>query len=117
MFRELLKDECGNIHSTEYILMIVLLAIGGVVGLATLRDQVAQELVDVGVAMDQLDQSYSYAVPGMGYDPNVPPPTGYIVSSYNDTGAGNISELDATNFPAAAVGSEKVVGVSSGDSN
>ena len=107
--------------------MIVILAIGGIVGLATFRDQVAQELADVGVALETLDQSYYVAVPGAGYDPMVPfdinlypgDSQGYTVSSYEDVptvfpvGDGPAGMT----FTTAAVASEKVVGVSDGDSN
>ena len=93
--KKLLQNEHGSIHSTEYILLIVLLAIGGIVGLATLRDQVTQELADAGVALETLDQSYFAAVPGMGYSPMVPfdfdsympgdmTHLGHTVSYYND---------------------------------
>lgn len=79
--KRLLRDECGNVQSTEYILMIVLLAIGGIVGLATLRDQVAQELADSAVALENLDQSYSVTVPGR-IDPMT---VGPVTSSFSDS--------------------------------
>lgn len=134
--KELIRDESGNVQSTEYILMIVLLAIGGVVGLATLRDQVAQELADTGVALEQLDQSYIIATPGAGYDPTDPfdvalydpmdPTTfnGFTISTYDNDHAGTPPPADPAGsapagmaFNTVAVGSEKVVGVSDGDSN
>lgn len=110
--------------------MIVILAIGGIVGLATFRDQVAQELADVGVALETLDQSYYVAVPGTGYDPMIPfdigmhtpgdsLSQGYTVSRYEDVAT--VFPLGdgpaGMTFTSAAVGSEKVVGVSDGDSN
>ncbi|MDA7503648.1 hypothetical protein OAF74_03820 [bacterium] len=135
-FERLIRDESGNVQSTEYILIIVLLAIGGVVGLATLRDQVAQELADTGVALEQLDQSYVIATPAAGYDPTDPfdvalydpmdPTTfnGFTISSYDNDHAGTPPPADPMNaapagmtFNTVAVGSEKVVGVSDGDSN
>ena len=141
--KELFRDESGNVQSTEYILMIVLLAIGGVVGLATLRDQVAQELADTGVAMEHLDQTYVVAVPGVGYNPAVAfnqanwvgagrPATftGYTVSAYDNDHLGTPPPPDtAGTFPGstlapgmafvdAAAGAEKTNAANSdGDSN
>lgn len=136
MMKRLLHDERGSVQSTEYILMITLLAIGGIVGLATLRDQLAQELADAGVALEQLDQSYVIATPSATYDPTDPFDTaayiadpgnpansnGFTISTYDDTAfapptdpAG--SAPGGMAFNAAVAGSEKVVGVSDGDSN
>ncbi|MEW4489403.1 hypothetical protein AB1L42_15075 [Thalassoglobus sp. JC818] len=89
MLRQLLTDQRGMVHSLDYLFLTCVIAIGGVVGVVAFRDQLAQEAVDVGTAIDVLDQSFVYVVPGEGYDPDVPfnpeNPQGYKVSSYVNT--------------------------------
>ena len=59
--RRLWVDESGFVVSSELILISTILVIGLLVGLATLRDQIVQELADVGMAVGNLNQSYSVA--------------------------------------------------------
>ncbi|MEW4456211.1 hypothetical protein AB1L30_26335 [Bremerella sp. JC817] len=42
--------------------MIALLAIGVIVGAASLRDSIVQEFGDISVALDRLNQTYSYRI-------------------------------------------------------
>jgi len=58
---QLWRDDLGFIISAELVLIATILVIGMIVGLATLRDQVVQELGDVGAAFSQLVQSYSFS--------------------------------------------------------
>jgi hypothetical protein len=58
---QLWQDDLGFVISAELILVATILVIGMIVGLATLRDQVVQELGDVGAAFSQLVQSYSFS--------------------------------------------------------
>ena len=44
------------------IFITAITALGAVVGLVVLRNQVVQEFGDIAVALDQLDQSFSYTV-------------------------------------------------------
>lgn len=44
------------------ILLVVILGIGVIVGAVALRDQITQEFGDAAVALDNLDQSYSYLI-------------------------------------------------------
>lgn len=91
------RDESGSLQSTEYILMMVMLGIGVIVGLVTVRDQLVQELADAGVALEHVDQSFFIAVPGAGFDPNVP-------FNYPDPTPGwEIREFDNTAFRATQV--------------
>jgi len=55
------KDDSGFIATTDLLLICTILVIGTVVGLTTLRDQVVQELGDLGAAFAGLNQSYSFA--------------------------------------------------------
>jgi hypothetical protein len=54
-------DEAGFIVSTELALVATILVIGMIVGLTSIRDQVVQELADIGGMISQLNQSYSFS--------------------------------------------------------
>ena len=53
------RDESGAVTYTSVILLYTLLALGAIVGLVSLRNQIVQEFGDLAIALDQLDQSYS----------------------------------------------------------
>jgi len=61
VFRKLWADEAGFIVSAELVLVATILVIGMIVGLTVLRNQVVQELVDVGQAIGSMSQSYALA--------------------------------------------------------
>lgn len=52
------KDESGFVVSAELILVSSILVVGMIVGLASIRDQIVQEMGDVGAAFAVLNQSY-----------------------------------------------------------
>ena len=58
--RRLWSDEAGFIVSAELVLVSTILVIGMIVGLVSVRNQVVQELVDVGQAIGNLSQSYAF---------------------------------------------------------
>jgi hypothetical protein len=58
---QLWREDLGFIISAELVLIATILVIGMIVGLVSLRDQVVQELGDVGAAFSQLVQSYSFS--------------------------------------------------------
>lgn len=60
MFRKLWKDEAGFIISAELVLVATMLVIGMIVGLTVLRNQVVQELGDLGAALGMISQGYEY---------------------------------------------------------
>ncbi len=60
MLRRFWNDEAGFVVSAELILIATILVIGLIVGLAVLRNQVVQELVDVGMAIGSVSQSYCF---------------------------------------------------------
>ncbi len=60
MMRQLLNDEAGFLISAELLLILTLMICGVVVGMATVRDALVQELGDVAEAIGALDQSYNY---------------------------------------------------------
>ncbi len=59
--RTLWNDEAGFIVSAELVLIATIMVIGLIVGLATVRDQVIQELADVAAAISNVNQSYSWS--------------------------------------------------------
>lgn len=58
--RKLWNDEAGFIISAELVLVATIVVIGLIVGLVSVRNQVVQELVDVGQAIGNLSQSYCF---------------------------------------------------------
>jgi hypothetical protein len=58
--KRLWNDEAGFIISAELVLVATVLVIGMIVGLVSLRNQVVQELVDVGQAIGSISQSFAY---------------------------------------------------------
>ena len=60
MLNRLWNDQAGFVVSTELILIATFLVIGMIVGLASVRDQVVQELADVAAAISEINQSYTY---------------------------------------------------------
>ena len=61
LFQRLWADEAGFVVSSELILIATVLVIGMLVGLATVREQVVQELGDVADAFSEINQSYSFS--------------------------------------------------------
>ncbi len=61
LFRKLWTDEAGFIVSAELVLVATILVIGLIVGLTSLRNQIVQELVDVGQSIGSLSQSFAFA--------------------------------------------------------
>jgi len=54
-------DEYGVAVSTEIILLMMILVFGVIAGNVSLRDAVNQEAGDTGLAINNINQSYSYA--------------------------------------------------------
>ena len=59
VFRRLWNDEAGFIVSAELVFVATIVVIGLVVGLAVLRNQVVQELVDLGMSIGSVSQSWA----------------------------------------------------------
>lgn len=62
------------------ILLTTILALGALVGLTTLRNQIVQEFTDIAVALDHLDQTFDGPLgtfldndPNLADDPGVGP--------------------------------------------
>jgi Flp pilus assembly pilin Flp len=61
LLNRLWSDESGFIVSAELVLIATVVLIGLIIGLATLRDDIVNELADVGDAFSELNQSYSFS--------------------------------------------------------
>ena len=61
MMKMLLNDEAGFIVSAELVLVATLLVIGLIVGLSEVQHAVVSELNDVGDAIGELNQAYSFS--------------------------------------------------------
>jgi hypothetical protein len=55
------ESEEGVVVSAELVLIATILVLGVLVGIASVRDQIVQELGDVAAAMSTTVQSYSFA--------------------------------------------------------
>lgn len=67
-------DERGFVNSAELILIATLAIIGVIVGIATFRDGLNQELADTGAAVGQINQSYDVQLnASVNQNPNVGP--------------------------------------------
>lgn len=73
------SDEGGNVSAFTTVLMLTILVIGIIPGVATLRDQIVQKFGDMAVALESIDQSYSYTVNG-------------VTSKYNDSDTGTLTD-------------------------
>jgi len=69
MLMRLWRDESGAILSAELVLLMTVLVIGMVVGVKSMGSAVMSELADVGAAVGELDQSYSYSGSQLIVDP------------------------------------------------
>ncbi len=57
--RKLFNDEAGFVVSAELVLVLTIAVLGMVVGLASVRDSITAELVDLSNAFGAADQSYN----------------------------------------------------------
>ncbi len=60
MLQKLWADEAGFIVSAELVLVATILVIGMITGLVVVRNQVVQELGDLGAALGMISQGYEY---------------------------------------------------------
>lgn len=60
--QEFVRDQRGSTSPIGVVLVTTIVAIGSIVGLATIRDHIIQQLGDSAVALRNLRQSYRYSV-------------------------------------------------------
>ncbi len=58
--KNLWQDDAGFVVSSELVLIATILVIGIIAGQAALRDAVVGELADVGAAIGDVNQSFSF---------------------------------------------------------
>jgi hypothetical protein len=68
LMKKIWSDQRGFVATTDLVLIVSIVTLGTIVGLATLRNSVVQELGDLAAALGKLNQSYSYS--GSEYDPD-----------------------------------------------
>lgn len=61
VFKSLWNDESGAIVSTEIVLVVTILGLGMIAGLTSVRNSVVTELADIGQAVSDVNQTYSYS--------------------------------------------------------
>lgn len=59
---KLWRDERGGVEYLSLMLITAIVSIAGVIGLSQIRDQVTQQFGDMAVALDNVDQSFSYTI-------------------------------------------------------
>ena len=59
VLREFARDEAGSIVVVEVIFMVLIVGIGMTAGMVFMRDSFNQELADAGLAVNNLNQSYT----------------------------------------------------------
>lgn len=62
LFKRCWQDESGSTDIVGLIFITAIVGIAGMVGLVQIRDQVTQQFGDVAVALDNVDQSFSYTI-------------------------------------------------------
>ena len=94
LVRQFWSDEGGNVSAFTTVLIMTILILGMIPGIVTLRDHIVQHFGDAAVALDSLDQSYSYSINGVTSQ--------YIDSSSLSDGDGDApADLDLT-IPATS---------------
>ncbi len=68
------NDQQGGTEASLYLLLAVILCLGAIPGLSTVRNFVVQEFGDVAVSLESLDQSFSFTV-GTTTNQYTDPPT------------------------------------------
>lgn len=61
MLKNLWNDEVGALLSAEFVLLATILVIGAIVGLKAVQEAITNELADVGQAISNVNQSYSWS--------------------------------------------------------
>lgn len=64
--KNLWRDERGDSSIAAYLLLVAILCLGIIPGLSAIRSHVVQEFGDVAVALQSLDQSYSFSLGSIG---------------------------------------------------
>jgi len=104
LFRQILRDELGSLDAMAYVLIVTILAIGGITGLTTLRDGIIQEYADYGIALRHLNQGYKLKVPLENVSFDADDDTTYTPIEVKDedgwgTSGGGLGQISLTGTP------------------
>jgi hypothetical protein len=61
MLKKLWNDEVGALLSAEFVLLATILVLGAIVGLKAVQEAIVTELADVGQAIAEVNQSYTWS--------------------------------------------------------
>ena len=102
---QLWRDESGVLASIELILMGTIILLGSIVGLATYRDSIVQELGDASASVSSLQQGYEYIeVTQAGVIDNMQFSYSVAGSSYvDDLNFGELAVPDPAGGPAMCI--------------
>ncbi|MAR11513.1 MAG: hypothetical protein CL681_16335 [Blastopirellula sp.] len=89
LLKQLWADTGATVTPTSMLLLVTIVAIGGIVGLTTIRDQIVQEFVDVGVALNSLDHSVNVDVQ-IDTDSDGVPDTSIYSANFDDNDIGTL---------------------------
>jgi len=95
--KSLWQDEAGFVVSSELVLIATILVIGIIAGQTAIRDAVVGELADVGAAIGDVNQSFSFGAI-----------TGHCSSTSGSifVDEGDFCEIDDANNDTAAVAAQ-----------
>lgn len=62
LLKSLWRDDRAGASVISLFLITAIVAMGGIVGLVAVRDNIVQQFGDVAVALDNLSQSFSYTI-------------------------------------------------------
>jgi Flp pilus assembly pilin Flp len=83
-------DESGSMEAMAYLFLVVVVGIGVVCGLTTLRDQVSQAFGDIGDAMASVNQTYTVTMTFAQID------GGTTTVTYGYAGSGSVTQTAGT---------------------
>ncbi len=99
------RDQRGEVSATSVILLYAILALGAIVGLVSLRNEMVQELGDIGVALRNLNQSFSVVFNGdtIEYDESDNDGSEFLPNPTDDSNQPPAG-IEFTTVPAAGYG-------------
>ena len=62
LIRRFRECDAGFLTSTDYMLSVVIITLGAIVGIASLRDTMIQDMGDVAISMESLSQNYTVSM-------------------------------------------------------
>ena len=60
--RKLARCESGVVHAASYVVLVVIIGLGMLVGVSSFRDQLVQEFGDIALSLENLNQSFTLTI-------------------------------------------------------